>query len=352
MHMLSSCRVHMFSSRLILSHVLSRSFFFQRCAETLTRWATMEMFNTYNTHYNNYHWFDDEDNKTTTVINKFHKDEYLVDSAFRCTNVSTTNISRRCWQQSYTGVLCIHSLLAVISRITTIPKTESKESVCRLALGACHSNWHRSTYSAFQDPTPLAKVPSVKSVVPSGNKHHPEIWQRFRDAAAFVPPEIIEEMILKIEVMALKPTTPRIRERSDTPGTTPGRVLNVRKSAVQRTLFPTPSTQPDRRGLPTGLFKDSYPLTQTRPTNFFGAVPSCMIIPDSTAKVSGTLSLSSDSPLPDFQNQERRQKKKNTKRRSQSNQTTINRPKKGKRQPNRGSVGLHQPFKKPVQAII
>ena len=310
----------------------------------------MEMFNTYNTHYNNYEYFGDKDTETTTVINKFHEDVYTVGSAFRCTNTST-NETRRCWQQSYTGILCIHSLVALISRITTSPNTESKESICRLALSACHSNWHRSTYSRFQDPTPLEKIPSIKTVVPSTHKN-PEIWQRFREAAAFVPPEVIEQMILKIEVLALRPHTPSIRERPDTPGTTPERVLCVAKSAVQRTLFPTPSITCETQERQTTFFKESYPLTQTQPTNYFGSVSSCMIIPDST-QVLGTLSLSSASPIPDFQNQDLRKKTSKTRRRSQSHPTSVKRPKKHKRQPNRGSVDLlHQPFRKPNQTTI
>ena len=146
------------------------SFFFKRCAETLTRWATLEMFDTYNTHYNNYYVFDDQDAGTTTVTHRLHEDVHVIDKHFRCT-IDT----RRCWQQSYTGVLCIHSLMALISRICISPTDEAKESVCRLALGACHSNWHRTTYACFEDPKLLGGVPQIKEVVQS-EKGDPDIW--------------------------------------------------------------------------------------------------------------------------------------------------------------------------------
>ena len=200
------------------------SFFFQRCAETLTKWATLEMFDTYNTHYNNYYVC--EDHGTSTVTHRLHEDVHTVDSDFRC-YLDT----RRCWQQSYTGVLCIHSLMTLISRICSSVTTEAKESLCRSALAACHSNWHRSTYSHFEDPKLLGRVPQVKRVVQSveGNA---DMWQRFRDAAAFVPQEIIEQMILRVEIMALRPHTPPVQPGRQRSPDTPERVLHVSKSEV------------------------------------------------------------------------------------------------------------------------
>ena len=319
------------------------SFFFERCAETLTRWATLEMFDTYNTHFNNYYVFDDKDAGTTTVTHRLHEDVHVIDKHFRCT-IDT----RRCWQQSYTGVLCIHSLMAVISRICISPTTEAKASVCRSALGACHSNWHRTTYSCFEDPKLLGGVPQIKEVV-QPEKCNPDIWRRFRDAAAFVPQEIIKQMIMKIEVMALRPHTPSPRsEREDTPGT-PERILYARKSDVQRTLFSTSHTTESQQPATSnttetqqtfrpGFFTTSYPVTNMPSTNFFGRDTSC--INSQPTRACDTLVLSTESPLPDFQNQQRRSKGTSSKRRGQANKMSTKRPKQRKRKANRGSFAV------------
>ena len=208
------------------------SFFFDRCADTLTRWATMDMFDTYNTHYNNYHVSHDEDTGRSTVTHRIHWDVYLVDGAFRC--MCNT---RRCWQQSYKGVLCIHALLTLITRMSTATTREEKEALCQTALDLCHPNWHRSTYATFEDPRLLKRIPQVQDIVKSTSKD-PQMWQRFRDAAQYVPPEIIEQMILKIEVLALK-TCPH--------ETQPTVVMHARKPTVKRALFVDMTKNSDER---------------------------------------------------------------------------------------------------------
>ena len=160
--------------------------------------------------------------------------------------------------------------------------------------------------------------------------------------------------------MALRPHTPSPRsEREDTPGT-PERILYARKSDVQRTLFSTshttetqqpatpnttetqqpatPNTTETQQTFRPGFFTTSYPVTNMPSTSFFGRDTSC--INSQPTRACDTLVLSTESPLPDFQNQQRRSKGTSSTRRGQANKMSTKRPKQRKRKANRGSFAV------------
>ena len=102
-----------------------------------------------------------------SVTNKRHGDKFLVDrKSFRCHHAPDApscagheSAGRKCWQQVYSGLLCIHVLLVVLDQITHYRKTTDKVKLCCKAAKACHIHWHRSRWEHVTEDDNYLHVP-------------------------------------------------------------------------------------------------------------------------------------------------------------------------------------------------
>ena len=172
--------------------------------------------------------------------------------------------------------------------------------------------------------------------------------QRFRDAAAFLSPELTQKFISLMEIAALQPgcvtSPPEVVEY--TPATPEGPSQDEEGSVVSgkphvyKELFPK---SPVIGATPTDFFSSdtTFPISASRGGNdFFNCSNSrVMITSDSTADPHEILSLEDVIPVPDFVNASRRQRKK--RQVPSQKKSGVSRPKKVRRTPNVGSVVVH-----------
>ena len=59
---------------------------------------------------------------------------------------SYSSASKQCWNQVYSGLLCIHCLVVLADKVTHTKRKRDKLSICQKAVDACHKHWLRSSY--------------------------------------------------------------------------------------------------------------------------------------------------------------------------------------------------------------
>ena len=112
---------------------------------------------------------------------------------------------RQCWRQVYTGMPCCHALLASIERMRACDNADDKENVCKAVIKLCHKNWLRSTYSSIKvEPADIPEPVCVTKHfhVPSPSE---SLSLRFNEVIKFVPKDVIEKVLVRLERYALAP---------------------------------------------------------------------------------------------------------------------------------------------------
>ena len=161
--------VHPPPRRCRVTHVLttvthSHRTVFQTLGKKLTSWAVIRMLNTYSKNHTAYDvTLDYHDNNIYRVIkNKSTKDRFFVNEGFEC-RVDPNAISccwKPCWQQKYSGMLCIHSLMVLVDRVSRTESLKDIHDICYQAIQACNSHWWRATYSTHENR--IVELPDPK----------------------------------------------------------------------------------------------------------------------------------------------------------------------------------------------
>ena len=159
------------------NHTHSHRTVFQTLGEKLTSWAVIRMLNTYSKNHTAYDVTTDyHDDKIYRVIkNKSTKDRFFVDQGFEC-RVDPHAISccwKPCWQQKYSGMLCIHSLMVLVDRVSRTKSLKDIHDICYQGIQACNSHWWRATYSTHENR--IVELPDPKNltneVIVERNQH-------------------------------------------------------------------------------------------------------------------------------------------------------------------------------------
>ena len=144
------------------------SILFSIFAKKLTAWATTHMLNIYRKHQLDYDIVNNVRGGTgRSVRNKKTGDRFLVTSDFSCTldNSSSRYHGKKCWQQTYTGVLCIHAIIVCVDRISRTMHRQDKLGICYDALKACNRHWYRATYGSTSTSTCVDDVQSLPNPI-------------------------------------------------------------------------------------------------------------------------------------------------------------------------------------------
>lgn len=262
----------------------------------------------------------DEYDRTTTVTSKAHFDRFKVRSDCTCWLAD-----RRCWQQSYSGLLCNHAILAIVEKLTTCTDNKKKIEICEKSISLCHKNWLRSTYSNAQLPTKIPKPPPLREPMHDFDAANRDYVYRFREVLQYVPSSAIQKVLRSLEMLALTPEEP------DEPGTS---VLSSTNGS-SRSSSPCSLTSPGSQTQETDLFDLRFSNSLSSPLD---DVLSC---------ASSVSTSPPQSPVTRYRNPDKRRKKNGTYRGSPN-------PKKGRRIPNNGShdtqqatSSLHRRFRPP-----
>jgi len=150
---------------------------------------------------------------------------------------------KQCWQQMFTGLLCKHSLLAVVTRLTMCRTAESKQEIYDTVLRFCNGNWLKKRYSRTR-PLFFPPPPAVQTVVSTnmGDNTGTEFLRRFREIISCLPPKIVDKYLKKMETRLFRPNRPRRTQQFDPPTDEIGQFTNPPKRRRRRKLdFETPS---------------------------------------------------------------------------------------------------------------
>ena len=112
----------------------------------------------------------------------------------------------------FQGLLCKHSLLAVVSWLTTCRTTEERKLIYDQVLRFCNKNWFRTRYSRLpelQFPSP----PSIDSIITENDEQKRDFLTRFREIIRCIPPKMIEKYLKRLESKFIRP----IRQRRYVP---------------------------------------------------------------------------------------------------------------------------------------
>ena len=180
---------------------------FEYLCGKLTQWAVKFMYDKLDRSRGLYNTFAD-DNGTTTVTHRKHGDTFDVDEEYQC------HIGhKRCWQQLYTGLPCVHSLLAGVENLTMCDDEDTRSDICVRLFTLCNSNWHRHTYSnatkefrtsCFVVPPPKVKIPKFTTQDPLF-----KFKIRFNRVIRFLPSRVIETFLQRMEVHSLQQSKTR-----------------------------------------------------------------------------------------------------------------------------------------------
>ena len=121
---------------------------FSTFAEELTAWATQRMYEKFEKQQLDYdigECVTRDDTIMKTVTSKKHGDKFIVTSAFECYHSpdapkvgSYASACKQCWNQVYSGLLCIHCLVVLADKVIRTKHLRDKVSICRKAIKACH----------------------------------------------------------------------------------------------------------------------------------------------------------------------------------------------------------------------
>ena len=246
-------------------------------SQRLTAWATTFMLDT----YSKLHVLYDVGRDCRggifrrTVTNIRTGDKFFVTSDFRCTLDPDSPIygGKKCWQQVYSGVLCIHGLLACADRVNRTKEMYEKVKICYAAMKACHGQWYRANYGAVEggefrltDPSGLSRavVANREASVPS-DPAHAVLAAHFKNLLSICSRASVVNCLRDLQVQAMQ-TILLTRLQSDVTNTSqfvvsPGGALsavgtstsshrnNSRTSCAGRRAGTSTSTSSHREGL-------------------------------------------------------------------------------------------------------
>ena len=149
---------------------------FSTFAKELTAWATEHMYQK----FEKLQWDYDIGEYATrggrstvlkSVTSKRHGDKFVVTPKFECFHSpdspkvgSYVSACKQCWNQVYSGLLCIHCLLVLADKVTHTKRLRDKESICQKAVEACHKHWHRSSYPQVVGTSNYAHLPNTEKI--------------------------------------------------------------------------------------------------------------------------------------------------------------------------------------------
>ena len=106
-----------------------------------------------------------------TVTSKKHGDKFIVTGAWECFHSpdapkigSYASACKQCWNQVYSGLLCIHCLVVLADKVTRTKHLRDKVSICRKAIKACHRHWHRGSYEEVPGSDKYDNLPNSEKI--------------------------------------------------------------------------------------------------------------------------------------------------------------------------------------------
>ena len=262
-------------------------------SQRLTAWATTFMLDT----YSKLHVLYDVGRDCRggifrrTVTNIRTGDKFFVTSDFRCTLDPDSPIygGKKCWQQVYSGVLCIHGLLACADRVNRTKEMYEKVKICYAAMKACHGQWYRANYGAVEggefrltDPSGLSRavVANREASVPS-DPAHAVLAAHFKNLLSICSRASVVNCLRDLQVQAMQ-TILLTRLQSDVTNTSqfvvsPGGALsavgtstsshrnNSRTSCAGRRAGTSTSTSSHREGLHFDFNSGRFQMDFTKP---------------------------------------------------------------------------------------
>ena len=122
-----------------------------------------------------------------------------------------------CWQQKYTGMLCKHSVLSVLDRLKDVSSNEEREVIYKRVINFCNPNWYRKTYDTVEKVW-YCDPPVVTPLQGAGaSKEEKKFITRFREIVRFLPPEVVDRHLRRLECLLLEPATRTKSVRLSTP---------------------------------------------------------------------------------------------------------------------------------------
>ena len=176
----------------------------KHCLPKLTSWAVIHMQVIVKKAWLRYN-INPTDDGNVLIVSRYSADEFLVNEGFQCWCKGS---SRPCWQQSYTGLPCNHALLAVLERLTMCRDKDERESMCATVVDSCNKNWHRSTYFNASQPVNIPVPPKIRVHDQLGKQGSSAFLLRFKEVLQYLPADIINDMLRRLETLALEPQTP------------------------------------------------------------------------------------------------------------------------------------------------
>ena len=109
----------------------------------------------------------------------------------------------RCWQQVYTGLPCNHAVIATLERLRLASRNDdSRDSICKAFVDSVHPNWLRRTYLGSKEYDIYQPAPIIRSKPTARNR---KFVTRFRQVLPFVGVREVQEILYRLESMALQP---------------------------------------------------------------------------------------------------------------------------------------------------
>ena len=112
------------------------------------------------------------------VINRRTTDSFIVKKDFTC-----YSCGKRCWQQMYTGLHCVHSLLVVTETLAVCSDQVERETIREAAVGICNRNWFRSTYVDDRPPFQIPDTPTITCVQHQQDDVRAGLVRRFQEVS-------------------------------------------------------------------------------------------------------------------------------------------------------------------------
>ena len=169
---------------------------FRYLSDKITRWPVGFMYEKVDFARGSYS-LEDDDNGDVEVTNRKTGDVFLVDGDYICHMGD-----KLCWQQMYTGLPCVHSLLVVLEHLTMSDDDKIRESICNQVVHLCNPNWYRQSYNdTIKDSKCWYSVPPPPIPVTEPTLHDPllQYKERFRHVIQFLKPRMIEQFLQQME---------------------------------------------------------------------------------------------------------------------------------------------------------
>ena len=119
-------------------------------------------------------------------------------------------------------VLCPFTCPLLLCRLRTCSCNDSRKKILEDFVTLCHPNWKRSTYVEVQHirirPAPSVCSRVLDRVSRSPTKTCNEHVTRFRGIISFVPKDVVERLLHRLECIALEPQNRHVRLHDSSSG--------------------------------------------------------------------------------------------------------------------------------------